>query len=466
MRRPCLPQRLEQVLEMMTEKTERRSPLGLPARRFAYPTQAVFLSQAALLEEVGPPKIPALACFLGFALVGIAIATSIFVNIDVISSSTGRLISSAANQSLQTFDGGIVEDIYVEEGQVVDSGDLLITLKDPEAEAQFGRLQARQTSLAAQARRLRLLAGIDLLEKNTVSRETAIYENQQMAILPLDEAAIASERSLVRADINRQMKAMINLQAVQENVSAKLKLANEKLKIQQDLYKKNVTPRANLFEAEQEAADAHLDLTELEGRLIEAEAALLASRLELTDVIASRRQRQGDQLSSIMVDLSELQQQILATRNRMERTTFRAPIRAVVQELTANFQGQVIAPGEKLLELIPMDTDLIVDARLPTTEIRHVKKGQKVRIAVDGIEPHRVGYLEGDVERLSPSTFIDENGLPYYRALIALKSNELAGTRLIPGMTVQAQIKTGQRTILEYLLKPVYRAWNTAFRER
>lgn len=451
---------------MNAEKVERRSSLTLPTRRFAYPSQAVFLSQAALLEEVGPPKIPSLACFLGFALVGIAIVTSALIKIDVVSSSTGRLVSSTPNHEMQSFDGGIVQKIHVEEGQVVNGDDLLIKLQDPEAEAQLSRLQARQTSLAAQAQRLQQLANIEPLQRKSTPPDLALLEIQQMAILPVEEAAAASEVALAQAEIDRRIKTLDNLYTLQKTTSAKLGLASEKLTTQRGLHEKNLTSKAVLLEAERELIDAELDLAEIGRQITENNATLLESERRLEDIIASRRQQQGDRLSSIMVELSELQQQILTIDNRLKRGVFRSPIRGVIQELDTSFIGQVVAPGDRLLEIVPIEDDLVADARLPTTEIRHVKKGQDVRLSVDGIEPHRVGYLEGKVQHLSPSTFIDENGLPYYRTLIALNSNELAGVRLIPGMTVQAQIKTDQRTILEYLLKPVYRAWSTAFQER
>lgn len=454
------------MAKMTTDMMERQSSLDLPARRFTYPTQAVFLSQAALLEEVGPPKIPTIACFLGFALVCIAIATSAFVKIDVVSSSTGHLISSTTNQGLQSFDGGIVKKIHVKEGQAVDANDLLITLRDPEAEAQLNRLRARQASLATQAKRLRQLTGINSHQQNIEQPGTAQFKRQQMAILPLEEAAVAAEKAVVQAEISRRIKTLTNLRDLRENTSTTLRLVNQKFATQKQLHEKNLVSTSDLLEAERDAANAKLDLAKIDGQTIETEALILESKRRLEDVVASRRQRQGERLSSIMVDLGELQEQILSTQNRLKRSTFKAPIRSVIHELNAEFAGQIIAPGDLLVELIPIEDDLIVDARLPTTEIRYVKKGQEVRISVDGVEPHRVGYLEGSVQRLSPSTFIDENGMPYYQALIALRSNELAGLRLIPGMTVQAQIKTDQRTILEYLLKPIYRAWNTAFRER
>ena len=451
---------------MNLEKTERRSSLNVPTRRYAYPSQAIFLSQAALLEEVGPPKIQTFACFFGFALVGIALITAALVKIDVMSSSSGHLVSSTPNHEVQSFDGGIVEAIHVKEGQVVSKDELLITLKDPEAEAQLNQLRARHASLAAHAERLQQLARIEPIERNVTTPDLRLLKNQQLAILPIEEAAAASEVALAQAEIDRSIETAEHLNALLKTASAKLGLANEKLATQRLLYEKHLTSKAVLHEAEQEAVSAEQDLVEIEGQLISNKAAILEAERRLEDLIASRRQRQGDKLSSIMVELSELQQQILTIEKRLDRATFRAPIEGIVQELDASFAGRVIAPGERLLEIIPIDDDLVADARLPTTEIRHVMKGQEVRLSIDGIEPHRDGYLEGKVQHLSPSTFIDENGIPYYQTLITLDSNELAGVRLIPGMTIQAQIKTGQRTILEYLLKPVYRAWSTAFQER
>jgi HlyD family secretion protein/adhesin transport system membrane fusion protein len=451
---------------MNLEKTEKRSSFSLPTRRFAYPSQAVFLSQAALLEEVGPPKIQTFACFLGFALVSVALVTAALVKIDVMSSSSGNLVSSTPNHEVQSFDGGIVEAIHVREGQVVSKDELLIALKDPEAEAQLNRLQARQASLAAQAERLQQLAKIEPLKQNVAAPDLALLKNQQLAILPIEEAAAASEVALAQAEINRRIGSAKNLNALKKTASAKLNLAQEKLATQRHLHEKKLVSTADLREAEQELVSAEQDLAEIEGQVVENKATIIEAERRLEDLIASRRQRQGDKLSSIMVELSELQQQILTIENRLDRAVFKAPIQGIIQSLDASFAGRVIAPGEKLLEIIPIDDELIADARLPTTEIRHVMKGQDVRLSVDGIEPHRDGYLEGEVQHLSPSTFIDENGVPYYQTLIALDSNELAGVRLIPGMTVQAQIKTGQRTILEYLLKPVYRAWSTAFQER
>ena len=451
---------------MTKAMTLERTSLTAPMRRFAYPTQAKFMSQAALLEEAGPPRVPALACFLGFGLVCAAIIASMLIEIDVLSSNRGQIVPSSANHVLQSFHGGIVDQIDVEEGQIVDVGDRLLTLRDPEAEAQLRRLQARQASLSTQAQRLRTLADLnpDLLFANQSEMEE--IKAEQMAILPLEEAATASERALARAEIGRRMQSLAGLRSVRGRATSKLALAEEKLAAQRVLYDKQLVPRSVFMGFQREVADAQLDLTEIEGQISEAEASLFEAQRRLDDIVAARRQRQGDRLSAVMADLSELRQQIIAVRERQERGVIKAPVQGVIQELVVHNPGQVVAPGDRLLELVPIESDLMVEVRLPTSEISHVREGQHARMTIDGMEPYRHGYLEGIVKKLSPSTFIDENGLPYYRAVIALATDELAGRPLIPGMTVRAQIKTGQRTMLEYLLKPIYRAWSNAFREQ
>ncbi len=436
------------------------------ARRFAFPTRTAFLSQAALLEEAGPPRLPALACLLGFVLVCVSLIAGMVIQIDVITTGTGRIAAAGGNQTLQTFDGGIVEEVLVEEGQLVEKDDLLIALKDPEGEAQLERLTMREAALAVQVGRLRALAELPVMPSPGIALENIPVISEQMSILPLERNALHAKRSQLEAEIERRAKAVRNLRALEKETAFRLSLIEDKLEAQRGLFAKGLSPRAQLLEAERDFANVTFDLTELQGQVREAEAALDESRKRLDDVIAERRQRQGDRLSSLLVDLNDTRQQIQAMQKRLQRGRIRATARGAVQELNVRHRGQTVAPGEPVAEIIPIDGSLIAEVRLPPSEIGHVRKSQPVRIAIDGIEPHRHGYLKGEIDTISPSTFLDENALPYYRASITIAGDRIGDISLVPGMTVQARIKTGERTILEYLLKPVYRAWDTAFRER
>lgn len=445
---------------------DRRPAATTMARRFAFPTQTAFLSQAVLLEEAGPPRAPALVCLLGFAFVAVAIIAGMLIQIDVVTTSTGRIVAADGNHVLQTFDGGIVDRIDVEEGQIVDIGERLLTLKDPEAETQRDRLILREAALAAQVRRLQTLVDLPLMTETLRSTEAKAIADEQMSILRFERGASSSEISLVQAEIDRRSKAVRNARALEKDALFRQSLIQDKLRTDRQLSAKGLLPKAQLIDSEQQAIDAGAELMEIRGRIREAEAALTESNRRLENVVASRMQRQGDQLSSALIDLNETRQQLEAMHRRLERATIEATVRGVVMELKVRHHGQTVAPGDPIVEIVPIDAGLVAETRLPPSEVSHVHPGQAARIAIDGIEPHRHGYLEGEIERISPSTFIDENGQPYFRASIVLASEDLDGMSLNPGMTLQAQIKTGQRTMLEYLLKPVYRAWSTAFRER
>jgi len=451
---------------MSDVRTDRRSPAIATGRRFAFPTEKTFLSQAVLLEEAGPPRAPALVCLLGFAFVAIAVLAAALIEIDVVTSSTGQIVATDGNQILQTFDGGIVDRVEAEQGQIVEDGDVLLTLKDPEAEAQLDRLTLREAALFAQVRRFQSLLALPSTARIQQSTAARAASDEQLVLLDIERDALLAENSFVQAEVDRRSKALENVRALEKEASERLILIEDQLSSHRQLYDKGLLSKTELLDIQQQTIDAISELKEVQGQIREAEAAHAESKRRLLNVIASRRQSQGDQLSSVLIDLHEIRQQIKATHQRLDRREIKAMSRGVVMELKVQHQGQSVPPGDPIAEIIPIDGGMQAQARLSPSEISHVHPGQAVRIAIDGIEPHRHGYLEGIVELISPSTFIDENALPYYRALIGLASDHLDGMPLTPGMTVQAQIKTDRRTILEYLLKPVYRAWSTAFRER
>ena len=451
----------------MDETPVKSQPMMVPeVKRFAPPNRASFLTQAILLEETGPPRVPTMACLLGFLFVAFAILAGTQIQIDVVSTSSGNIAASNGNYILESFDGGIVDRVISSEGQVVNEGDLLVSLHDPEGKTQLDQLTVREAGLVAQVSRLKTLADLPNDPQDNSHSLPATPTFEQTSILPLEREAMLAERSLIEAEIERRSMTISNLKALEKENESRLSLVEEELEIKRKLFEKGLQPRTEFRDAEREMASATTDLVEVRGQILEAEASLVESKKRLSNVIAERRQRQGDNLSSILLELSETRQQIKAIRQRLKRAQIKATGRGVILELKVKHQGQIIARGDPIAEIIPIDGGLVADIRLPPSEIGHVREGQSARISIDGIDPHRHGYIQGEIGTISHSTFLDENGMPYYRASIDLPSNSLGNISLAPGMIVQTQIKTGERTIIEYLLKPVYRAWDTAFRER
>lgn len=163
-------------------------------------------------------------------------------------------------------------------------------------------------------------------------------------------------------------------------------------------------------------------------------------------------------------------QSLVRLQDRVQRLQITAPVGGIVQGLTVTSINAVVEPGQVILRVVPVDDELIVESRISPRDIGHVHPGQQADVRFDSYDYARFGSISGTVRRISPSTYLDEHRNPYYRAEIRLSkyylADQPAALRIIPGMTVQADIRTGSKSILDYLVKPISRGFATAFRER
>ena len=169
-------------------------------------------------------------------------------------------------------------------------------------------------------------------------------------------------------------------------------------------------------------------------------------------------------------ELAQVEQALANLTDRVERLDVRSPVRGIVTSLRTLTISSVIQPGEVLMEIVPIGDELVVEAKVSPNDIGHVEPGQSADVRVSSYDFSRFGAVSGTVRQISATTFVDEQLMPYYRAVIALDQDfvgDVDGVNpIIPGMTVQADIKTGSKSILDYLLRPVYRGLNSSFRER
>ncbi len=441
-----------------------------PARRFTYPASSQFLSQAVVLEEASPPRLAAATCYATFLLVAAAVLVATLVKIDVFSTAVGRLAPVHHNQVIQAFERGIVAELLAEEGQLVEAGVPLLRLAMPEVEADVAQLQLRQAALKAKSDRLQALAfaagGPAIGGTNDAVNDV---RRDQAQIMPLHEAAASAEQQLVAAEIGR-LERMHQQQSVSRAASAQeLKLALANLDIKRRLQRKGLTIGDDMLASERGVLSLKSALARQDADLIDVAGRIDEAQRQLARTIAAAREQRGDQLAEVRIELADLKRQLELAQDRLARGSIKAPLRGIIHGLAIERPGAVVEPAEVLLELVPLADGLVAEIRLPTSEIAHVAVGQPVKIAIDGLEPQRYGFVTASLSRLSPTTFVDEKGLPFYRGTVLLAQEQLVlGDRqvLMPGMTLTAQIKIDERTILEYLLKPIYRAWDQAFHER
>ena len=157
-------------------------------------------------------------------------------------------------------------------------------------------------------------------------------------------------------------------------------------------------------------------------------------------------------------------------QDRLQRMEIRSSVDGIVQGLSLGSGSAVVEPGQLIMEIVPTDDELVVEARVSPADIGHVKQGQPSDIKIDSYDPAKFGSVKGQVRRISANTYLNEKSQPYYRVEISLEKDHLGkasdSLRIIPGMTVMADIITGSKTILDYLLKPINRGMDNAFSER
>ncbi len=228
--------------------------------------------------------------------------------------------------------------------------------------------------------------------------------------------------------------------------------------------------RTELLSTQTRLAETQRELRTVRDGIIVARSALDEATQRRLELDTRFKKDTEIEAGKVMSQLAEVEQTLVRLRDRASRLNVRAPVDGIVQELSITRINAVVEPGQVIMQLVPVNDELIVEARIPPTEIGHVHIGQPADVRVDSYNTSRYGSATGTVRRISASTYLDERRNPYYRAEIELEKDYVGDNpeqfRIIPGMMVEADIKTGAKTILDYLLRPVTRGFSNAFRER
>lgn len=376
--------------------------------------------------------------YLALGLLSLVLAFWIWAanaRIEEVTMGVAQVIPSQREQLIQSLEGGLVAELKVREGDVVAAGQVLARLDPTRARASFLEGRSKVISLQAQAARLRSESlGVPLVFPESVTgnaelihTETETYRSRKGS---LDEAvsAMARSRALVAKELSL-MEPMFNKGLVAETELLKLQRQHNELDMQ-------IIERRNKFRA-----DANNELARVEA------------------------------------DLASLSETVTGRKDQVDRTELRAPVKGVVKSIRANTIGGVIPPGGDIMEIVPLEDTLLVEARIKPADVAFLRPGMKAVVKISAYDFQIYGGLEGIVELISPGALKEEKRQPtggeetYYRVMIRTGSPTLQKTEglqqieVIPGMIGTVDILTGEKTVLNYLLKPVLRV-REAFRER
>jgi HlyD family secretion protein/adhesin transport system membrane fusion protein len=382
----------------------------------------------------------------------------------------GQLVPLYEVRPVQHLEGGIVDGILVSEGQLVEKGEPLLRLQPVGTESDLAALRARAHNLMLEkARAEALLANRDLDTKSLVGIDRALMsEHSQVFQARLQQRAKEREVLLTRI---AQKKAEIAGLETQIPMQVRLtEMQKERLEGRQKLYSEGTMSIRQVQDVETLYEQARIQLRESERKLAMAKEALPETEAALAEADAQARKLWSEELAKASSELAEVQESIRKQVDRVDRLVVRAPIRGRVQNLLQRSPGEVVPPGESILRIVPAGGDLVAEVRVKPEDIANVKVGDEAEIKVSAFDFTRYGKLKGHVSSISATTFETDEHQLYYKAVIRLDPADATTfapfSRLQAGMTIDADILSGSKSLLRYILKPIFRGFDVAFSER
>ena len=428
------------------------------------------LSQSAILEEVGPPRLVRVILMLlsltVFGFIGWAAVTEL----EETTKASGEVVPSGSVLSVQHLEGGIIEKIFVRDGDIVQAGEPLVRLNPTSAKAQHEETEARAVSLELRLERLLAFAEGRAPDFSSAPPRFAALISGERGILRQQIDALDQEASVLEAQA-RQRESELGVLDIQiTKMTERVKILGTQREMRERLAEKGLVSKLVYLQTLEQYQTAVGELAEIRGKIRSARNAIEEAGSKMAQLQSQRRNEALEESGRVADDLASVRETSRRLSDRVARLDIVAPVQGIVKGLATNTVGGVIPPGGLVTEIVPMDKELVVEARISPVDIGHITIGHKANVKVTTFDFARFGAIEGTVTKISASTFKDRENEVYYKAEIKLKEayvgDQSGKNRILPGMVTEIDINTGQRTVLRYLLRPVFQSLDVAFSER
>jgi len=446
-----------------------------PATERNAPTQASrqarHLAQSIVLEESGPSALVRTALVLICALVVAFLVWASLTTIKEVARAEGTVVPSSNLQVVQHKEGGIVREILVEKGQTVEAGQVLARLDPVQARSDVETLITRAMTLRLKAERLRAFAEGRAPDFSFAGPRDQSLVDDQRRILELQRQEHEAARQVLGDQLDSVTAETALLDNKIESLRREVALVSQQREMRRELMNEGLGSRLNFLEVEREVENMNGQITELTNQLQLNVQRRKELSSRLAQLEATRSREALDEAGEVRAELAEVRQRMTAESDRLDRLEVTAPTRGLVQDLKVRTPGAVLQPGDSVLTLVPIDDVLIVESRIDPRDVGHVRVGQPVTVRVTSYDFSRYGAVEGVLTDVSPTTFLDQQTEePYYKGFVELDrsyvGDDAQANPILPGMTVDSSIVTGEKTVLAYLLRPVYISLTQAFQER
>ncbi|MEC9484145.1 MAG: HlyD family type I secretion periplasmic adaptor subunit [Halomonas sp.] len=396
------------------------------------------------------------------------LAWAYLAQIDQVTKGMGRVIPSSQLKVVQSFDGGVVQELLVKEGDSVRKDQLLMRIDPTRFVSSYREGVAKTLTLQAKAERLRALAsGQAFLPSAQLSAQAPDLVAQEDKLFESSRQALEATQSIAREQLSQRQEELKEAQAKFDQASRTLDLASRELSLTRPLLSSGAVSEVEVLRLERDVSNARGERSQASAQVARLQAAIDEAQSKLREATLELQNRWRNELSETLGQLAALEQSNVGLQDKVTMAEIRSPVDGTVQRLHVTTLGGVVQPGQDVIEIVPDDEQLLVEARIAPQDIAFLHPGQPAFVKFTAYDFATYGGMPATLEHISADTITDDDDNTFYLVRVRTQDNALGdGLTIIPGMTAQVDIRTGKRTVLDYLLKPLLRAKGNALTER
>jgi len=406
-----------------------------------------------------------------FILIIWALVWANYAYIDELTRGQGRVIPSKKVQIIQNLEGGIISDILVDEGEAVEKGQILVKIDDTKFASSYEENYLRILEL--QAKMIRLSAEAEgkafWVNKEMYEQMPSLFEHEK-SLHKTNKRQLQEQINILQEQVKQRRQELAEAKAKQDQLKISYELIKQELQITQPLVKSGVVSQVEFLQLSRQTNTmkgdfqaSTLAIPRIISTIEEAKNKIKEAKLEFQN-------HAKEELNKVSAEVSRITESAGALEDQVSRTSVRSPVKGLVKQLLITTVGGVVQPGMEIIEIVPMQDNLLIETKIKPCDIAYLYPGQRAIVKFTAYDFSIYGGIEGKVTHISADTIVDEEGNSFYEVRIKTDKNYLEKDgkkhEIMVGMVANVDIVTGKKTVMDYLLKPIIKAHKSALRER
>lgn len=395
-----------------------------------------------------------------------------WATLDEVTRGDGKVIPSSEIQMVQHQEGGIVRDFLVKEGDNVTAGQVLMRLSDVGATSDLGSNQKRYLGLKAKSQRLQAEAEGQVTPQfsEDVMKGVPQSVTEELNAFKANQANVHSQTQVLDQQISQREQEVRELETRASDLRGVISLSRQEMDMIRPLVERGSAPKMELLQLERDMKERQTELNGVLTSLPRAKSAVEEAKSRIEELKSAARATAQTELATTQIEMGTIKETLSALSDRQKRTDIRSPVSGTIKDFKINTVGGVIKPGDDVVEIVPRDDQLLVEARVRPADIAFLYPGQQAIVKITAYDFSIYGGLKGEVVDISADTITNDKGESFYRVRVRTPEKNLKRKGeilpIIPGMVASVDILTGEKTVMEYIMKPFIKTLDNAMKER